>query len=122
VSNRKGHGPVPRDTIENASGTIVSIQGNLVRIGKITPDPHECHRLTIFAEVVRDGSHGRSLSALTKRQQEIALRLAGRESTREIAEALGITTHTVRRHIERIFAKLDVRSRDGVRKEVRRQL
>jgi DNA-binding NarL/FixJ family response regulator len=53
----------------------------------------------------RDG-HG-----LTKRELEILRVLATGKSNREIAAALVISDHTVRRHIQNIFAKLGVSSR-----------
>jgi DNA-binding CsgD family transcriptional regulator len=51
---------------------------------------------------------------LTPREAHVAELLASRLSTREIAHALGISTHTVRRHVESIMRKLDVRSRTSV--------
>ena len=39
------------------------------------------------------------------------MHLAAGKTNREIAEALGISPHTVRRHVEHIFTKLGVTSR-----------
>lgn len=51
---------------------------------------------------------------LTKREAEIARLLAQRASNREIAERLDVSPHTVRHHIESIFAKLGVHSRRSI--------
>jgi DNA-binding CsgD family transcriptional regulator len=49
--------------------------------------------------------------SLTPREAAVARFLARRRSTAEIADALGISTHTARHHAERVLAKLGVRSR-----------
>ena len=46
-----------------------------------------------------------------RRQAEIAGLLAARLSDIEIAERLGISWHTVRSHVDRVFEALRVRSR-----------
>jgi DNA-binding CsgD family transcriptional regulator len=51
---------------------------------------------------------------LTTRELEIARRLAQGQSTKEVAQACGISLHTARRHTEKIFCKLGVRSRSQV--------
>lgn len=51
---------------------------------------------------------------LTPRQVEVALLLARRRSNREIADTLGISAHTAKRHTEQVFMKLDVSSRAQV--------
>jgi len=48
---------------------------------------------------------------LSRRESEVAQLIAGGASTADIACALGISAHTVRRHTERIYAKVGVRSR-----------
>lgn len=102
------------DAISKGSGSVITIHGNLVRITKILPDPREPGRITIHAHLLA-GRSDAGMHGLTKREYEIALRLVARESTREIAAALGISPHTVRRHTERILAKLGVNSRHDVR-------
>jgi ATP/maltotriose-dependent transcriptional regulator MalT len=53
----------------------------------------------------------RDAHGLTARELEILRLLATGESNREIAAALVISDHTVRRHVQNIFAKLGVSSR-----------
>ena len=48
---------------------------------------------------------------LTRREASVAMLLAGRRSTAEIASALGVSVHTARHHVERVLAKLGVHSR-----------
>jgi DNA-binding CsgD family transcriptional regulator len=51
---------------------------------------------------------------LTRREAQIARLLARRATNREIAEQLDVSPHTVRHHIENIFAKLGIHSRRSV--------
>ena len=53
----------------------------------------------------------RDMHGLTARELQILRVLATGKSNREIAAALVISDHTVRRHIQNIFAKLGVSSR-----------
>jgi DNA-binding CsgD family transcriptional regulator len=48
---------------------------------------------------------------LTRREAQIARLLATRATNREIAEQLDLSPHTVRHHVENVFAKLGVHSR-----------
>jgi DNA-binding CsgD family transcriptional regulator len=51
---------------------------------------------------------------LTTREREVARLLAAGKPSKAIAATLGISTHTARRHTERVFAKLGVRCRAEV--------
>lgn len=51
---------------------------------------------------------------LTRRQAQIARLIAGDHTSAEMAERLGISVHTVRRHAEKVLSALGVRSRKGV--------
>jgi DNA-binding NarL/FixJ family response regulator len=53
----------------------------------------------------------RRTASLTKREREVLRLLAEGVSTREIARRLHIAAHTVRSHIQSVFAKLEVHSR-----------
>jgi DNA-binding CsgD family transcriptional regulator len=63
------------------------------------------------AESLRAGLENRDIHGLTARELQILRVLATGKSNREIAAALVISDHTVRRHLQNIFAKLGVRSR-----------
>jgi len=52
-----------------------------------------------------------SADSLSDREHDVLAHLAAGETNRKIAEALGISPHTVRRHVEHIFTKLGVTSR-----------
>lgn len=56
---------------------------------------------------------------LTRQQARVALLLAARRSTAEIAEALFISPHTVRRHTEQVFERLGVSRRTDVEAALR---
>jgi DNA-binding CsgD family transcriptional regulator len=52
-----------------------------------------------------------SAEGLSDREREVLAHLAAGKTNKEIAEALMISRHTVRRHVEHIFAKLGVTTR-----------
>jgi DNA-binding CsgD family transcriptional regulator len=56
----------------------------------------------------------RAAYELTARETRVAVLLAGGVRTREIADALGISVHTARRHAESVLRKLGVHSRSEV--------
>lgn len=56
-------------------------------------------------------SREREILALSPREREILALLAGGKTNSEIGEALWIAPSTVRRHLEKIYAKLGVRTR-----------
>jgi DNA-binding CsgD family transcriptional regulator len=51
---------------------------------------------------------------LTAREAQVALRLAQGDSDAELAVTLGVSSHTVRHHTERVFEKLHVHSRKAL--------
>jgi DNA-binding CsgD family transcriptional regulator len=55
---------------------------------------------------------------LTKRERAIAEAAAGRESSREIAERLGLSVRTVETHLANVYRKLGVSNRTDLRKEL----
>jgi DNA-binding NarL/FixJ family response regulator len=52
-----------------------------------------------------------SADDLSDRERDVLTHLAAGKTNKEIAEVLGISPHTVRRHVEHIFSKLGVTSR-----------
>ena len=56
----------------------------------------------------------RSAFQLTPRQARTVQLLYGRRTNKEIADAMGVTVFTARRHVESALAKLGVRSRFDV--------
>jgi DNA-binding CsgD family transcriptional regulator len=69
-------------------------------------------RLAGDREVAADLTLGRF--GLTRREAQVARLLARRATNREIADQLGVSPHTVRHHVENIFAKLGIHSRRSV--------
>ena len=68
---------------------------------------------------VLNSAHNRKVvrrAKLTPREREVALLLAKRRTSKEIAEALGVTFATARRHTERVLEKLGLNSRRTVEK------
>jgi DNA-binding CsgD family transcriptional regulator len=61
----------------------------------------------------RTGKHGKSpnLAGLTAREVEVLGLLAAGRSTKDIARLLGLSPHTVERHVENIYAKTGARGR-----------
>ena len=57
---------------------------------------------------------------LTPREAEAARLIALRLTNREVAEVLGVSVHTARRHTERTFRKLGVGSRRDVLRAITR--
>ena len=63
----------------------------------------------------RSDTELRATYALTSREIQIARLLATRHHTPEIADLLGISVHTARRHTEHVLMKLGVHSREQVK-------
>lgn len=57
---------------------------------------------------------GVAVAPLTGREKQVAEMIAAGHTARVIADRLGISYHTVRRHGEKVFRKLGVRNRVGM--------
>ena len=64
--------------------------------------------------VLPDSSNGAGMDLLSLREQQVVRYLCDRLSNRDIARALGLSEHTIKNHLLRIYAKLGVDSRIGV--------
>lgn len=62
----------------------------------------------------------RAAFRLTRAEARVATLLAERMSNREIAQELGVTGHTARRHTEKVLLKLGIHRRTDVRRELLR--
>ena len=60
-------------------------------------------------------SLARRFPSLSRREIEVCSLVEARLSTLEIAACLSIANRTVEKHLESIFEKLEVHSRDGLR-------
>ena len=67
--------------------------------------------LSAALALVEGGDRPGASHGLTRRELEVLQLVAAGQSNREIAEELTLSEHTVRRHLQNIFAKLDVTSR-----------
>jgi DNA-binding NarL/FixJ family response regulator len=67
--------------------------------------------LDIVEEATAARRTGSELDCLTRREREVLALLAQGLTNKEMAEALVITTNTVKRHLKAIFKKLDVHTR-----------
>jgi DNA-binding CsgD family transcriptional regulator len=65
------------------------------------------------AATARGLENGPESSPLTRRETEILRWIADGKTTREIAAILVVSPHTIRKHIEHILEKLDVRTRSA---------
>ena len=76
--------------------------------GHATIHPHLTKTLI---EEVRQGEPEVEVSALSKRERQILQMVANGKTTKEVARDLGISPHTVKTHLERIFEKLGANDR-----------
>ena len=64
-----------------------------------------------FIEEAHVGETGSETTPLSKREREILQRVADGATTKQVASDLGISPHTVKTHLERIFEKLSANDR-----------
>jgi len=94
-----------RSSPRTAAGAVLKLLLPALKVGVTMRLAHE-------RAIEADLSLGRF--GLTTREAQIARLLARRASNREIAEQLDVSPHTVRHHVENIFAKLGVHSRRSI--------
>ena len=102
-------------------GTLLDERGDVYRVLCVEPAAGAGGAPQLMLRVERVGPVTPAMGApygLTPREAHIAVRLARRQTTAEIAGELAISPHTVRHHTERVLAKLGVRSREAVRRKL----
>jgi DNA-binding NarL/FixJ family response regulator len=80
-----------------------AVEGNAVIHPQLTK--------TFIEEVHLAESEGTKAMPLSKREREILQKVADGATTRQVATDLGISPHTVKTHLERIFEKLGANDR-----------
>ncbi len=88
------------DTLVDAARS--AIEGNAMIHPQITKT---------FIEEARLGDATSGTTPLSKREREILQRVADGATTKQVAADLGISPHTVKTHLERIFEKLGANDR-----------
>ena len=94
-----------RGSPRHAAGTLLRMLLPAVKTGVTLRLAHD-RQLAIDATLAQLG--------LTRREVEVVRLLARRASNREIADQLLVSPHTVRHHLEKIFAKLGIHSRRSI--------
>jgi DNA-binding NarL/FixJ family response regulator len=80
-----------------------AVEGNAVIHPQLTK--------TFIEEVRLAETEGAKTTPLSKREREILQKVADGATTRQVANDLGISPHTVKTHLERIFEKLGANDR-----------
>jgi DNA-binding NarL/FixJ family response regulator len=80
-----------------------AVEGNAVIHPQLTK--------TFIEEVRLSDSDAPKSTPLSKREREILQKVADGSTTRQVASELGISPHTVKTHLERIFEKLSANDR-----------
>jgi len=114
----RGHGgrSMSRTADEEVRTKVARYRLRAARVpeGVLGPGPTV---VVAFERVVRTALTDADLARdyqLTRREVDVARLVGAGLRTAEIADQLGISLHTARRHSERVFAKLGVRSRAAV--------
>lgn len=97
--------------------------GDLAIIGQLECDGKHylIFRANEYSEDDADISASTVADVLTRRELQIATLIGEGKSDKEIARRLGISGYTVREHIRRIFAKLNIGRRAAIVSYVLRQ-
>jgi len=107
-SGSEGRGYILKDRLHSRSQLLATIEA--VSDGGSVIDP----------KVVEALVHGRSpLDVLTPREHDVLVEMARGASNGAIAEVLGLTKRAVEKHINSVFAKLDLPLSDDVSRRVR---
>jgi DNA-binding CsgD family transcriptional regulator len=94
---------------------MLDVEQRALIVGRITCSGR--HYLVFDADHVPAAGFAIAASAaeiLTRRELQVALLIADGKCDKEIARQLGISGYTVREHIRRIFAKLNIQRRSAI--------
>lgn len=118
--NAKGVSEAIREHLSEAAGTS-ECQDSVTVVKLITTSVGGRERLGLIVQRCHAVPQDlREEYRLTKRQSEVASMLAARMSNEEIADCLGITVNTVKRHVEAVLFRMGIHSRNGVRDVIER--
>jgi LuxR family maltose regulon positive regulatory protein len=85
-------------------------------------EPHKAWIDAILAAIDAGGAYqGSGVNDVSPRERDVLRGLAQGQSTKVIARELDISHETVRHHLKRVYAKLDVHNRDEAVEEARRR-
>lgn len=104
-----GPGIISRETMptQQLEGRIQALGGRI----RVEALPNWGTTVSVSAPLVANPEHGDTLSVLTDRERDVLQHLADGHRNRQIALELNLSESTVKFHVKRIFAKLDVTSR-----------
>jgi DNA-binding NarL/FixJ family response regulator len=112
-SGSEGRGYLLKDRLHSRAQLLATIEA--VSEGGSVIDPK-----VVEALVHARPSHGRSpLDILTPREHDVLVEMARGASNGAIAKALGLTKRAVEKHVNSVFAKLDLPLSDDVSRRVR---
>jgi DNA-binding CsgD family transcriptional regulator len=105
--------PSPRRFVRAEDGQY-ELQATLVQTSGLGSGPIVLVAVKAPAALTPSAAALAARFRLTPREAEVALKLARGERDRAIAQALGISHNTVRRHVEHVLAKVGVHTRAGL--------
>ncbi|HET6576695.1 MAG TPA: helix-turn-helix transcriptional regulator [Gemmatimonadales bacterium] len=109
----RGSLPAPATVVQTPGGDHV-LRATLVQVTHMGAGPLVLVAVTGPAAAAPTAAALAGRFGLTAREAQVTLRVARGERDRAIAQALGISHHTVRRHVEHVLAKLGLRTRAAV--------
>jgi DNA-binding CsgD family transcriptional regulator len=102
--------PVDATSCVRTPTAAYSIRGCRVAAGRLAPGPSILVVVRRTTPAPPDAAELQARHGLTRRELEVAELVWGGFATAEVAIRLGISIHTARRHMERLYRKLGVHS------------
>jgi DNA-binding NarL/FixJ family response regulator len=93
---------------QTAQPLVVTANGSLLRVRVL---PGDEHALVLESELVAVAEESLAPLGLTRRERQVLAAAASGRTNGEIASMLDISPRTVKKHLERVFDKLGVRTR-----------